>query len=145
MKQREISATGVVNSNGGLVMPMAELNEFFRKHKGERIVARFFVAPSRCSDALKGYYYHYVVPTIKRALWETGDRKTEEQTERFLRELSPTCYEEQSYIEGGNSGYNTRLREIPELSNAEMLEHLETIRQFAAEELNVFVDDPQTI
>lgn len=143
MKRRDISATGTVNANGGLVMYMGELNAFFAQHKNERIVARFTVATVGSSEALKGYYFHYVVPTIRTALWETGDRKTEEQTERFLRELSPLCYDE--IVNQDTGEYNHRLREIRELSNGELIEHIDCIRQFAAEELNVFVDDPKTI
>lgn len=145
MKRRDISATGTINANGGLVMYMGELNAFFAQHKGERIVARFVVAPVGSSEALKGYYFHYVVPTIRTALWQTGDRKTEEQTERFLRELSPVCYDDNPCFDNGEIRYNPRLREIPELSNSELIEHIDCIRQFAAEELNVYVDDPQTL
>lgn len=143
MKPREISATGIVNQHGQLAMFMGEVNAFFNQHRGERIVARFSVAPVGSSEALKGYYFHYVVPTIRKGLWETGERKTEEQTERYLRELSPVCYEESVEPETGE--YNQRLRTVPELSNAELIEHIETLRQFAAEELNIFVDDPKTL
>lgn len=143
MKRREISATGTVNSKGGLVMYMGEINAFFAQHKGERIIARFMVAPVASSEALKGYYFNYVVPTVRHGLMETGERKTEEQTEYYLRSISPVCYEETANIETGK--YAQRLREIPELSNAELIEHIDVIRQFAAEELNVFIDDPKTL
>lgn len=143
MKQREISATGTINANGGLVMYMNEVNAFFAQHKGERVIVRFAVAPKATSKALAGYYYHYVVPTIRQGIWKTGDRKTEQQTEQYLRSISPVCIEETINTETGV--YNHRLREIRELDNTELLEHLETIRQFAAEELGVFVDDPKTL
>lgn len=143
MKLRNISATGTIASNGGLVMYMGEINAFFAKHKGQRIIARFMVAPSGSSEALKGYYFHYVVPMVRNGLLEIGERKTEEQTERFLRELSPICYEEIVNDETGE--YNHRLRDIKELGNAELIDHIECVRQFAAEELSVFVDDPKTI
>lgn len=143
MKRREISASGIINANGALAMYMGEVNAFFASNKGQRVVARFIVAPKASSDALKGYYYHYVVPTIKFGIWNTGDRKTEQQTELFLRSISPVCYEETVNEETGV--YNHRLREIPELDNTELIDHIETIRQFAAENLNVFVDDPRTL
>lgn len=143
MKRRDISATGTINNNGGLVMYMGEINAFFAEHKGERIIARFVVAPVRSSEALKGYYFHYVVPTIQNGFWETGERKTEEQTEQFLRDISPICYEET--VNDFTGEYSHRLREIRELSNAELIEHIETVRQFAAENLNVYVEDPQTL
>lgn len=124
-------------------MYMGELNAFFKEWKGARIVARFSVASSGSSEALKGYYFNYVVPTFKQAIWDSGERKTEEQTERFLRELSPVMYEQTPDVETGQ--YETRLREIRELSNAELIEHIDTLKQIAAEEYSVFIDDPRTI
>ena len=124
-------------------MYMGELNAFFKQWKGARIRARFMVASRGSSEALKGYYFNYVVPTFKQAIWESGERKTEQQTERFLRELSPIMYEEIPDIETGK--YNARLREITELSNAELIEHIDTLKQIAAEEYSVFIDDPRTL
>ena len=91
MKKREITATGTINNNGGLAMYMGELNEFFKGWKGSRIIARFIVASPGSSEALKGYYFNYVVPTFKHAIWEAGERLTEEQTERRLREFPQLC------------------------------------------------------
>lgn len=133
----------MINNNGGLAMYMGELNAFFKEWKGARIVARFSVASPGSSEALKGYYFNYIVPTFKQAIWDSGERKTEEQTERFLRELSPVMYEQIPDVETGQ--YETRLREIRELSNAELIEHIDTLKQIAAEEYSVFIDDPRTI
>ena len=143
MKKREITATGTINNNGGLAMYMGEVNDFFKSWKGSRIVARFIVASPGSSEALKGYYFNYVVPTFKNAIWESGERKTEEQTEKFLRELSPIMYEQTPNIETGK--YETRLRSVSELSNAELVEHIEHLKQIAAEEYNTFIDDPKII
>ena len=124
----------MINNNGGLQMYMGELNQFFAMHKGSRIIARFIVASPGLSEALKGYYFNYVVPTFRTGIWEAGERLTEEQTERRLRELSPVMYEQIPNIETGE--YETRLRKISELSNAELIEHIEHLKQIAAEEYN---------
>lgn len=124
-------------------MYMGELNAFFKEWKGARIIARFSVASPGSSEALKGYYFNYVVPTFKQAIWESGERKTEQQTERFLRELSPIMYEETPDIETGQ--YETRLREIRELSNAELIEHIEFLKQVASEEYYIYIADPNEI
>ena len=92
---------------------------------------------------MKAYYYNYVVPTFKHAIWEAGERLTDEQTERRLREFSPIMYEQTPDETTGK--YETRLREISELSNAELIEHIETLKQIAAEEYNTFIDDPRTL
>lgn len=144
MIRNDISATGVINDRGQLSMYMGELNAFFSKHKGERVIARFFVAPTASSEALKGYYYHYVVPAVRDGLVKTGDReKTEEKTEQYLRSISPVCIEEDVSIETGE--YHQRIRSARELSNRQLLEHIDFIRQFAAENLCVVIDDPRTI
>lgn len=140
MKKREITATGTINNNGGLAMYMGELNEFFKGWKGSRIIARFIVASPGSSEALKGYYFNYVVPTFKHAIWEAGERLTEEQTERRLREFSPIMYEQTPNIDTGK--YETRLRTIAELSNAELIEHIEFLKQLASEEHYLYIADP---
>lgn len=143
MKKREITATGTINNNGGLAMYMGELNEFFKGWKGSRIIARFIVASPGSSEALKGYYFNYVVPTFKHAIWEAGERLTEEQTERRLREFSPIMYEQTPNIDTGK--YETRLRTIAELSNAELIEHIEFLKQLASEEYYIYIADPNEI
>lgn len=140
MKKREITATGTINNNGGLAMYMGELNEFFKGWKGSRIIARFIVASPGSSEALKGYYFNYVVPTFKHAIWEAGERLTEEQTERRLREFSPIMYEQTPNIDTGK--YETRLRTIAELSNAELIEHIEFLKQLASEEYYLYIAGP---
>lgn len=121
-------------------MYMGELNEFFKGWKGSRIIARFIVASPGSSEALKGYYFNYVVPTFKHAIWEAGERLTEEQTERRLREFSPIMYEQIPNIDTGK--YETRLRTIAELSNAELIEHIEFLKQLASEEYYLYIADP---
>lgn len=143
MKKREITATGLINNSGGLQMYMGELNQFFAMHKGCRIIARFSVAMPGSSEALKGYYFNYVVPTFRQGIWEVGERLTEEQTERRLRELSPIMYEQTPNINTGK--YETRLRTIADLSNAELIEHIEHLKQLAAEEYSIYIDDPKSI
>ena len=140
MKKREITATGTINNNGGLAMYMGDVNDFFRQHKGSRIIARFIVSKPGSSEALKGYYFNYVVPTFKQAIWESGERKTEEQTELFLRELSPVMYAEKVNEDTGE--YSHELRKIADLSNSELIEHIDFLKQLASEEYYFYIADP---
>ena len=71
------------------------------------------------------------------------ERLTEEQTERRLREFSPIMYVERVNEETGK--YSHELRTVAELSNAELIEHIETLKQIAAEEYNTYIDDPRTL
>lgn len=143
MKKNEIIASGIVDKNGKLAMYMGEVNAFFQENKGQRIIATFHTVPTMTSKAMMAYYYKYVVPTITRAAYECGDRRTQQDTDKWLREMSPICREESVNVDTGE--WDNRLREITELSNSEMIEHLEFLKQMAAEEYNVYIEDPKTL
>lgn len=143
MKVREITICGQVTSEGRVALYMQALNDFTKRWKNTRVVATFKVFNPGTSAALRGYYYNYVVPTMKRALWENGDRKTDEQTEAWLREMSPIMYHQE--VDEITGRYTTTIREISNLDNAELIEHIETIKQLAAEDFNTYIDDPNTI
>ena len=143
MKQREINISGLIDNQGKLRLYLGELNAFAQQWKNARIVATFKVYQPGTSAALRGYYFNYVVPTMKRALWENGERKTDEQTEVWLREMSPIMYQQEADPETGK--YSTVLREIADLDNAEIIEHIETIKQLAATDFYTYIEDPNTI
>lgn len=143
MRQRELKVTGKINADGKLCLYMGEVKEFLAKHPNKRIFVSFSVAPMHTSEALKAYYYKYVVPTMQQAFFSNGERYTEEQTEERLRKMSPVMYEQTPNEETGI--YYTRLKEIAEVDNAELIEHIETIRQIAAEEFFTNIEDPRTI
>lgn len=143
MKPHEIVVSGKITDNGKLSMFMGELNEFMAKWKGARVIARFTVSIPGTSKNLKAYYYNYIVPTMKQAIWESGDRKTEEQAEMFIRELSPVMWE--AYPDTETGKYFRRLREIKDLSDSELVEHIDFLKQLAAENFGVYVEDPRAL
>lgn len=140
MKRREIQIPGTVNNNGGLALYMGELNEFLKGWKGSKVIVTVSVLPPRASEALRGYYFNYVVPTFRQAIEEAGERLTCQQAEEKLREWSPIMRREKVNPDTGK--YTYELREVYALSNAELIEHIETLKQLAAEEFNLFIDDP---
>lgn len=141
--RNEIIVSGMVNKDGKLAMYMAELNDFMRKRKNEMVIARFKTYKKGSSSALRGYYFNYVVPTMKMALWQSGDRKTDSQTEEYLRSISPVTISQESNEKTGD--YRTEIRRISDLDNRELIEHIEFIKQMAAEEYSVYIDDPSSI
>ena len=143
MKNKEINISGLIDSQGKLRLYLGELNAFAQQWKNARVVATFRVYHPGTSAALRGYYFNYVVPTMKRALWENGERKTDEQTEVWLREMSPIMYHQEADPETGK--YSTVLREIADLDNAELIEHIETLKQIAAEDFSTYIEDPRNI
>lgn len=126
-----------------MLVYMGELNEFLSQHKGERVILSVSVYPKGTTPAIRGYYFKCVVPAMKRAMWEAGERMTNEDAECRLRELSPIMYEEA--IDETTGKYISRLRNVYEISNAEFVEHIETIKQLAAEEYGIYIEDPTTL
>lgn len=133
--------SGTIDQNGNLAMYMVEINDFFSRYKGCRIIAEFTVLRKEASEAMKGYYFLAVVPEFRKAIWQSGDRKTEKQTDLFLRQLSPITNEE--FINTKTGKYDSRIKEINELSSPELVEHIEFLKQLAAEEYGVFIEDPK--
>lgn len=124
-----IAEAGIIDMKGRLRLPMDRLNEFFEANKGRRVVVQFEAAMQGSSDAQLAYYRKYVVPTIQKALWDMGNRMGEQNTERWLREQCPFM----------------DIESVNNLSTYEMSEYLEWLKQYAAENLYVYIEDPKTI
>ena len=127
---KKIVEAGVITNGGKMRLPMNRINEFFDKNKGKRLIITFEVAEHGSSEALQGYYFKYIVPTIQQALWKTGDRRRTAEVQDWLLNISPVC-------EG--------ITDIHKLSNADMIEHIEWLKQFAAENLDVYIEEPRSI
>lgn len=143
MKRQSISAVGSVTKEGKLAMYMGELKEFLSAHKGKRIIARFEVSEVGSSEALRGYYYNYVVPMMRQAFYDAGERMSEKDCEEQLRQMTSVCFEER--VDADTGEYTTEFLTVPELSDARLVEHIECIKQIAAEEYGVYIEDPKTI
>ena len=163
MKTDKISESGRINESGQLLMPMDRLNAFFKANKGKRVVVRFEAAEPGSTAAQLAYYYNYIVPTIQKALYETGERMNEKQVDQWIRKQAAfvfekvvpgtiipgeTCIENDGTITRRRNvetiGY-TETRGIRDLSVAEMSDFLEWLKQFAAENLFVYIEDPRTL
>ena len=134
MNPAKISESGVIGTDGKLRLPMDRLNAFFAANKGQRVIVRFEAAAPGSTAAQLAYYFQYIVPTIQTALWETGDRKTEKQVDLWLRQQCGSCYNDY----GG-------LLEARQISKPDFSDFLEWLKQFAAENLSVYIEDPRTI
>lgn len=134
MKSDKISESGIITDNGQLRIPMDRLNAFFAANKGKRIVVRFEAAEPGSTELQLAYYFNYIVPTIQTALWENGDRRTEKQVDLWLRQQCASCYNDY----GG-------LLEARQISKPDFSDFIEWLKQFAAENLYVYIEDPRTL
>lgn len=134
MKADKISESGIITNNGQLRLPMDRLNAFFAANKGKRVVVRFEAAEPGSSELQLAYYFNYIVPTIQTALWGNGDRRTEKQVDLWLRQQCASCYNDY----GG-------LLEARQISKTDFSDFIEWLKQFAAENLYVYIEDPRTL
>lgn len=134
MKTDKISESGIITDNGQLRLPMDRLNAFFAANKGKRVVVRFEAAEPGSSELQLAYYFNYIVPTIQTALWDNGDRRTEKQVDLWLRQQCASCYNDY----GG-------LLEARQISKPDFSDFIEWLKQFAAENLYVYIEDPRTL
>lgn len=132
----KISESGMIGPDGRLRMPMDRINAEFAKSKGRRVVAVFYVDEPGSSAAQQSYYYNYIVPTIRQAFITKGERKTEKGTDRYLVEQYPGDKENVD----GKEAVEARW-----LGQWQMSDFLEWLKQYAAENLQVFIDDPRVI
>ena len=134
MKSDKISESGIITNNGQLRLTMDRLNAFFAANKGKRVVVRFEAAEPGSTELQLAYYFNYIVPTIQTALWENGDRRTEKQVDLWLRQQCASCYNDY----GG-------LLEARQISKPDFSDFIEWLKQFAAENLYVYIEDPRTL
>lgn len=130
----KISESGIITDNGQLRLPMDRLNAFFAANKGKRVVVRFEAAEPGSTELQLAYYFNYIVPTIQTALWDNGDRRTEKQVDLWLRQQCASCYNDY----GG-------LLEARQISKPDFSDFIEWLKQFAAENLYVYIEDPRTL
>ena len=135
MKADKISESGMITPDGLLRIPMDRLNAFFADHKGQRIIVKFEAASPGSSAAQLSYYYNYVLPSIVQALREQGTRMSEERADRWLMAEYPG-----GFYYDGNKQVVAR-----QLIQSQMFEFLEWLKQYAAENLYVYIEDPKTI
>lgn len=133
---------GAVDHKGALKVYRAELDEFLNNHKGKRIILRVEVLGDEPSTSLKAYYYKVVVQAFVQALWESGTRKTCENVEYTLRTFSPIMLEE-TFDKDGR--VHRRVKRIEDLTSEELCEHIETLKQIAAEDFGIYIEDPRTL
>lgn len=136
MKADKISESGMIGTDGRLRLPMDRINAFCAANKGKRVTVRFEAFEPGSTAAQRAYYYNYVLPTITAAFLETGQRMTDDYTDRYLVQEYPQDIRK----ENGEIVLYAR-----EFNQTQMSDFLEWLKQFAAENLSVYIEDPRTI
>lgn len=129
----------MIGTDGRLRLPMDRINAFCAANKGKRVVVRFEAAEPGSSKLQQAYYYNYIVPTISAALYEQGTRKGEKAVDKWLVEQYPG--DKSDYA----MGIDFEVTEGRQMTQPQMSDYLEWLKQFAAENLSVYIEDPRTL
>lgn len=116
---------------------MDRINAFLAANKGKRVVVRFEAAEPGSSELQLAYYYNYIVPTVSAALYEQGTRMSERAVDRWLVEQYP------GEKDSGISGFD--VMEARQMDKRQMSDYLNWLKQFAAENLYVYIEEPRTL
>lgn len=136
---KKISESGIISDDGKLRLPMFRVNAFCLANKGKRVIVRIEAAAPGSTELQRAYYYNYVVPTIAAALYEQGTRKSEMAVDKWLVDEYPGDKEESEI------GLGVEVTEARQFNKSQMFDFLEWLKQYAAENLYVYVEDPRTL
>lgn len=133
---RRLSEAGVIDRSGRVRIPMDRVRQFGRSNAGRKVVVTFEVFSSECSQEQQGYYYAYVVPAIQEAIRAQGEIKAPESIDEDLVQAYPLLLKDAN----GNA-----VRTARQMDTLQMTDFLTWLQQFAAENFDVFVEDPRTV
>lgn len=122
----KIQTTGRIDADGRLLLPLTDLRNKCGRYQNKRIVITIEILDGTCTENQKAYYFGYVVPTVQAAMLELGERRSATQTDLFLRTEYPS--------------FNGK--PIDQFDKREMSDFLQWIQQYAAENLNTYIEDP---
>lgn len=135
MRSGQIVEFGGISADGKLRLPMDRVREYLKEHAGQNVIVQFEAVEPGTSAALWGYYNSYVLPTVRQALYELGNRMTLKESDIWLREMCPML----------DRSEDCGPKELNLLTQNEMLEFLDWIKQMAAENLYIYIEDPKII
>lgn len=136
-KADKICESGLISTDGRMLLPIDRLNDFFAAHKGKRIVIQIEAVPQHSTAAQQAYFYNYILPTISAALYEQGTRKGENAVDEWLVKQYPG-----DKIE---TEFEYEITHARDFTQSQMSDFLEWLKQFAAENLSVYIEDPRVI
>lgn len=116
-----------------------ELQEFARQHPNKVCIVRVELLPVAPSLKSFHYYWVYICPEVQRALYEKGERKSLEQVDRWIREQCPITQDQK----WDGEKLRKRVKELDEISTEEFNEMIEWLKEYAAENLDVYIEEPR--
>lgn len=134
--KKTFSESGVIGNDGKLRLPMGRLKTYLENNRGTRVIVTFEAAEQGSTEAQQGYYYKYVLPAIVDAYYQQGTRITADNVDSQLLWLYP------GELQTTSGKFPEKAKE---LTKTQMSDFLDWLKQFAAENFNVYIEDPKTI
>lgn len=145
MRRRDVLLYGQSNKQGSFLMAnKAEMTEFFKKWPESFFTLNIEVHKTKpLSVPLLVYYKKKVVPDMQRAFLDAGERYTMQETDERLRSASPICTKEDYDFE--TKEWITKVIDLEDLDNQQLVFFIEELKQFAAINFGVFIEDPTSL
>jgi len=119
-----------------LISGKSEMTDYLRRNAGKRILITMQAFDAKTTEAHIGFYFGKVVPDAREGFRKLGVHLTEQETERQLREACPLMQPEYGKKE---------LKTVYDLDRVQMIEYIDWLKQYMAENLYTFVIDPRNI
>ncbi len=144
MKEHSMAITGKVSDSGMLMITnKSEMEAFFKKWSGVRVIMKVDVYPEAGSELLQGYYFKKIVPDFQNIFREKdGERMSLEAVDLKLRGMCPVMFEEIPKEESGGFDLE-RVKTVYEVSSSQLVEFVEHVRWIASMEYDYFIEDPR--
>lgn len=141
MNPNKITLQFKTDSNGKVKMLNRSIvMMWFEKNPDSEFTGELKKVGKRHSDKLRAYYFAEVVYKMNIALKGAGYNFTQEETHQFIKQFSPVMTEE---VDIGNYRMKRyKSFKDPDFNNAILLEYIADIQRFAAEELDLIINDP---
>lgn len=108
----------------------------------DNISTKFRVEFYKLSDhsrLMRAYYFAEVVGKCQIGLNECGYNLNKQQTHDFIKQYSPVMVEHMEV----NGKFVQRFKSLTELDNKQFIQYIEDIKQFAIENLDILIKEPQ--
>lgn len=136
MSKNKVTILGRISPVGKIeIIEKDEYTSFISQNKGKDIVLTL-ESSHGSKYGLTGYYYAHVLPKLQEGFRSKGEILTLESTCSKTRRAAGII--EESFI----NGYQFRLKGISELKHYELFDYIDWCKIYAAEFLDVYIDDP---
>lgn len=145
MRRRDVLLYGQSNKQGNFLMAnKQEMNDFFKTWPEEFFTLKIEVHKTKpLSVPLVVYYKKKIVPDMQRAFLDSGERYTLEEMDLLLRSASPICKKEDYNLE--EKKWENVIIDLEDLDNQQLVFFIEHLKEFAAIEYGVYIEDPNSL